>query len=475
MNKAVRFSCILISLLLISSNSYAATKAGAACTKFGSKSISGGKSYTCVKSGKKLVWDKGVLVPVAKPATNSTAQSSSQVTHSESMQFKPWDTQATAKEVNDAAQLEFRTWAAEQTKLNSNHRVLIQPGLLGSRVKNFQEADKIGSRIFAQFFKGEYATVMGSSKSWVIEQLNANGGKYQDCSFNAGNGGLDYCHDGGFTQGYVITTDMNFKAADPGVDGTALLAHEYFHAVQDQMSNMVGRQTTKEGQEFSKHLFPVWIQEGSANFVGFSVAALAMDTTYWAGREAMFKYAPPEPSINRNALKDYEIKSGPGNNSPTYPYITGQVACEFIVASVGFKRFLEIWTNFRVTQNFDQSFERAIGISIENFYEKFEKARLNLGLPEVTWKLICLTNYPINDVPSKLPPCRLNSANSGSSSTQDSSGSSSENRDGPPPVDRNANIEGLGCTPGDGIVKNSFGSFACTTLDNGNNLWKKTG
>jgi hypothetical protein len=59
-------------MVLVASHSYAAVKAGSACSKVGSKSVSGGKSYTCVKSGKKLIWDKGVLVPVAKPAPTMT-------------------------------------------------------------------------------------------------------------------------------------------------------------------------------------------------------------------------------------------------------------------------------------------------------------------------------------------------------------------------------------------------------------------
>ena len=37
----------------------AAAKAGAKCNKAGITEVVKGKSYTCVKSGKKLVWDKG--------------------------------------------------------------------------------------------------------------------------------------------------------------------------------------------------------------------------------------------------------------------------------------------------------------------------------------------------------------------------------------------------------------------------------
>jgi len=37
----------------------AAAKAGAKCTKVGSKSVVGAKTFTCIKSGTKLIWDKG--------------------------------------------------------------------------------------------------------------------------------------------------------------------------------------------------------------------------------------------------------------------------------------------------------------------------------------------------------------------------------------------------------------------------------
>ena len=73
MRKHLRLVALLIPMVLAASNSYAAVKAGSACNKVGAKSISGGKSYTCVKSGKKLVWDKGVVVPVAKPAPSASA------------------------------------------------------------------------------------------------------------------------------------------------------------------------------------------------------------------------------------------------------------------------------------------------------------------------------------------------------------------------------------------------------------------
>jgi hypothetical protein len=57
----------LLSLLLItatqSPSANSAVKAGSACKKIGSKSTVGKITFTCIKSGKKLVWDKGTNIP----------------------------------------------------------------------------------------------------------------------------------------------------------------------------------------------------------------------------------------------------------------------------------------------------------------------------------------------------------------------------------------------------------------------------
>ena len=64
-NLRIRLIALLaITPLLLSSQlsiSHAAAKAGAKCSKVGSKSVVGAKTFTCIKSGKKLVWNKGVL------------------------------------------------------------------------------------------------------------------------------------------------------------------------------------------------------------------------------------------------------------------------------------------------------------------------------------------------------------------------------------------------------------------------------
>ncbi|MTA80748.1 MAG: hypothetical protein F2954_05340, partial [Actinobacteria bacterium] len=63
-------------------SAFAAVKAGGTCTKLNSTTTIGGIKFTCVKSGKRLVWNKGVrvLVPSAKPTPQNSQLPSPQST-----------------------------------------------------------------------------------------------------------------------------------------------------------------------------------------------------------------------------------------------------------------------------------------------------------------------------------------------------------------------------------------------------------
>ena len=63
---------LALSLALIPNNAVAAQKLtpGSPCKVLNQKVISQNKTHTCVESGKKLIWNKGVAV--VKPITTST-------------------------------------------------------------------------------------------------------------------------------------------------------------------------------------------------------------------------------------------------------------------------------------------------------------------------------------------------------------------------------------------------------------------
>lgn len=72
MRSRLHIALVIALLLSLATPVQAATpKAGAKCTKAGATATAAGKKYTCVKSGTKLVWNKGVAVKTAmKPNLN---------------------------------------------------------------------------------------------------------------------------------------------------------------------------------------------------------------------------------------------------------------------------------------------------------------------------------------------------------------------------------------------------------------------
>ena len=69
--KKLLATLLTAAFFLVPLNAVAAVKAGDSCKKVGTTSTANGKKYTCIKSGKKLIWNKGVPV-VAKPTAIPT-------------------------------------------------------------------------------------------------------------------------------------------------------------------------------------------------------------------------------------------------------------------------------------------------------------------------------------------------------------------------------------------------------------------
>ena len=67
-----------------------------ACKVWKQKVVYEDKTYTCMKSGKKLIWNKGVVV--VKPITNSTTISTQVVTSTSTVTATPTQTAAPALE-----------------------------------------------------------------------------------------------------------------------------------------------------------------------------------------------------------------------------------------------------------------------------------------------------------------------------------------------------------------------------------------
>ena len=86
-------SLFLTSLMNISN---AAVKARSACTKLNSTSASGGYKYTCIKSGKKLIWSNGVRVAMTTPTTVPIKNFKELTTRYKDIKYLAWKNAADA-------------------------------------------------------------------------------------------------------------------------------------------------------------------------------------------------------------------------------------------------------------------------------------------------------------------------------------------------------------------------------------------
>lgn len=375
---------LILTISIPEANSATPPKPGVKCAKLGSTKIYKAKQYNCVKSGGKQIWSKGSVITKGTDLSNPLPGQGD---------FKAWNTEIDAKTLSDQAQRNFISWTKSNSGNPLKHDQIIQENSNSQRIAIMKKADDLSAQLFSSYFPSGSVTVIGATESWTNEELSKKGWNTA-CQVQS-MPGVAYCLNFDRHNGYVVTGDKTYDPRNPGSDGGALLAHEYFHLVQSNLAKSTSGIRTKSGDADSTNAIPAWFLEGTADFVGFSVAALSQNASYWIGRPKMLSYAPPQESINKNSIADYEIRICCGNDTPTYPYNIGQVATEFIVASIGFQKMIDIWIDYGTTRNFEKSFENITGISKLAFYEKFDQLRTRVGLPAISWKLDGLVNKKI--------------------------------------------------------------------------------
>jgi hypothetical protein len=302
--------------------------------------------------------------------------------------FVPWSTEFAIENVSERAFKSFLDWSKEQALSPRKHQVIVQDTLKDFKiVEDLQKIDKFTSGLFSQYFRTKSVTVIGSDEQWVISQIFASGGNLRNSQgrCNERYDFLNICMNRDSHFGMVVLDDCLLSKSPPC--GISLLPHEYFHLVQLNLADNVEGQHWNYGFEEAKNSFPHWLVEGSANFIASAIASIYLDGKYSDFRKQSLSNRSRGPHM-ANALVDYEVitPNQGWDEIRASSYNIGHIATEFIVASIGFQKFLEIWKDYAVTKNFYLSFERITGISTTTFYSKFESARQSIRIPPVTWK-----------------------------------------------------------------------------------------
>ena len=173
--------------------------------------------------------------------------------------------------------------------------------------------------------------------------------------------------------------------ADSGV-WTSVVAHEILHTFH-AFHGEKGRSEGGFGE-------PIWMVEGSAEFFGFAMAQLAGVSSYYVSPWT-WEYYLPDPDLG---LEEFETRLPFAY--PPEEYWMGQMATEYLVASLGFEVLLDIYREYGSTGDFEASFEAATGLALTDFYQRFDEAYRNLFSNNVE-----LVEFPDRECPTYWGDC----------------------------------------------------------------------
>ena len=375
---------LLLVFVAIPIPAHSAVRYGTPCSKVGSTTTSGEKKFTCIKSGKKLIWNKGTLAasPVTKtepkPAPSPSA-ASLPVQTSTPRKYPAWEVPVDKVEISGASKNNFKKWLDSLPLGTEKIAISINPDIDPKNVEYLTSVMKIASRSLLQSEKQVTHMYVSVGDSWAISQVK------KDFPELAGWSGTNVCYEPNPYAAcawanygivfFIATSVSNWNNPNEGILQSG--AHEYFHLVQDVLlRNSIGLSTGAIANKI-----PAWFYEGSATFVG----------TAFADESGLAKWV----DLRRNEVSAYI--SGRGTNEPLSsfqenaldrpqpegqshrPYGIGFLACEYIVASVGMENFLNIFKQLGSGKTFDESFVASTGLSLMEFYSKFDSMRPQIG------------------------------------------------------------------------------------------------
>jgi hypothetical protein len=367
--KLIAFFSILslfLSTPLIPAN--AAVKAGASCSKAGIKSVASAKTFTCIKSGKKLIWNKGVAVAV----TNPTAVPKTATNYATLWEKYNWIKPTTSSSVATAATTRFKAYAAVTRTNDTVIKIAAQDGADQTLVGWVKDGANLVAKAFDYpKLSKPFLEVIAIDRAWLEKTYIENGYSENEAKNDRGRAfALGAPAFGGSTTNTFnsgVITKNNLLVNDK-LGMMQMAGHEFFHTVQERISGGV---PTPDGLGIA----PQWFWEGPAVFVGLQVANnLSLASYSSEGRAFAVSRSISGP------VKSLKLSEVTKNDGSMDPYGIGAIATEFLVANVGMEKFMDIYINLGKKKLFADSFKAATGVDLVDFYTMFEEARTTLGV-----------------------------------------------------------------------------------------------
>lgn len=409
-----RLMTLILTLTLIGITPPAAAnppKAGASCKKLGQTENYKNLKFTCIKSGKKTVWNKGTPVnPKTKkeatvnpsPSPSGTPTPSKEVIparfnekcetkfattsiEGQSAMCTPinkeliWQIDTFQKLVG--AWQDSKKYSDEQvmpdTALDARFSPLVNRYIADAIFESLKSASRFWQKQFLpdkplpvlfftekekNWFKDQMVK-MGLEPTCIDQQLVQFDEQISRTGDKANMAGYAGCNDVTFFDFYIGTA-----RSEVGVNELKVGAHEYTHSGQFGALSY-------SGGDFA----PCWFIEGGAEFYGLTLSAKnvsdikVMRTNHVWDRYYLFKYSllaimPPD-SIesfieDRGAPYDHSVCG------PDGAYPVGAIATEYLFLQKGQTGILKFMEDIRLNQDFKAAIQRVYGISWEDMKKR---------------------------------------------------------------------------------------------------------
>ena len=385
---------LILTLIPITAFSAQKITPGSTCKVYKQKITNQNKVYTCIKSGNKLVWNKGIPVkkPTPTPTPTPTPAPRPTPTPTPTQSVKPVIVNEIAKKAFELIQ----SAKGQNTNLALTYQVGKSiPNDLAEVVKRNVES---ASRIYSLFLDSSRPVIIHvySEKdlpSMVDRSIFHN---RQDLQFFADWWAKDpstlnssFGYPGSFLKddcSLSIPNQCIFRSGHAGVAypsrataktldlfNLAVAPHELFHVIQDfyRYKGEPAYYVTEEVKDIS---MPSIFREGGATFM-----EMAGSYEDFEQSESVFKVAKKwmmsEYSKEINALSTPEdvsslmVKLEKGDRSPR-SYALGAVFHEWLLTTHGLDKFVSLTKSHSIEKQFTQVFSEIYGMTLVEAYTK---------------------------------------------------------------------------------------------------------
>jgi hypothetical protein len=382
-------SVVVVLALLVSTievSASAAVKAGTNCTKAGVKKVdTAGKTLTCLKVGKKLIWNKAAVNPVAKQSPAPTPVTS--VAPVAAVPTAPTsfdDLIQNYKGISYAAWSKSRAKILASTKTDFNYQLVLGPNSQLTN-KDPTSAFNLVTRLYSGYAKPGDVYLLAfnfEDRDWAVKQMEsiiptASSRWIYDvaCATKASCDGGGSFFDG--SKKHLIVETM--VIINENTTSGTLEAHEFTHSVQ-QMAMGAAR----PGTEFiTAPWLPNWYWEGQARFAQNATIWFESFDSYLRLRNATSRGLFQDSKYDSKHIEEYFVinpnREWGNKHNRQRQYDLGGMFIEILTALKGPDSTMEMWKLAGTGVGLESAFERIYGLPFSKALPIMSKA-IALGL-----------------------------------------------------------------------------------------------